>query len=49
VLRFTKTLYTKEVELEKHQSYMLGVVDLTSENRALNDFMRPISENRSLF
>jgi hypothetical protein len=49
VLRFTKTLYTKELELEKHQSYMLGVVDLTSENRALNDFMRPISENRSLF
>jgi len=39
VLRFTKTLYTKEVELEKHPSYMLGVVDLTSENQALADFM----------
>ena len=39
VLRFTKTPYTKEVELEKHPSYMLGVVDLTSENPALTDFM----------
>jgi hypothetical protein len=39
VLRFTKTLYTKEVELEKHPTYMLGVADLTSENHALNEFM----------
>ena len=38
-LRFTKTLYTKEVELEKHPSYMLGVADLTSENHAITDFM----------
>ncbi len=39
VLRFTSTPYTKEVELEKHPSYMLGVVDLISESRALTDFM----------
>src|SRR5665647_913033 len=39
VLRFTKTPYTKEVELEKHPTYMLGVADLTSENHALNEFM----------
>jgi Rad51 len=35
VLRFTKTPYTKEVELEKHPAYMLGVADLTSENEVL--------------
>jgi hypothetical protein len=39
VMRFTKTPYTKEVELEKHPSYILGVADLTSENQALTDFM----------
>jgi len=39
VLRFTKTPYTQEVELEKHPSYMLGVVDLTSQNQALTDFI----------
>jgi hypothetical protein len=49
VLRFTKTPYTKEVELEKHPSYMLGVVDLTTENRALIDFMGPISEGKNYF
>jgi Rad51 len=49
VLRFTKTPYTKEVELEKHPSYMLGVVDLTTENRALTDFMGPISEGKNYF
>ncbi len=38
VLRFTKTPYTKEVELEKHPSYMLGVADLTSESQVLNDW-----------
>ncbi|MCW4023601.1 MAG: hypothetical protein NWF01_01015 [Candidatus Bathyarchaeota archaeon] len=38
VLRFTKTPYTKEVELEKHPSYILGVADLTSENQVLTDF-----------
>lgn len=49
VLRFTKTPYTKEVELEKHPSYMLGVVDLTSENRALTGFMGPINDNPNYF
>ena len=49
VLRFTKTPYTKEVELEKHPSYMLGVVDLTTENRALTDFMGLISEGQNYF
>ena len=39
VLRFTKTPYTKEVELEKHPTYMLGVADLTSDNQVLTDFM----------
>jgi len=38
VLRFTKTPYTCEVELEKHPSYMLGIVDFTPETRALTDF-----------
>jgi hypothetical protein len=38
VLRFTKTPYTKEVELEKHPSYILGVADLTSDNQVLTDF-----------
>ena len=38
VLRFTKTLYTSEVELEKHPSYMLGVVDFTPEVQTSNDF-----------
>jgi hypothetical protein len=49
VLRFTKTPYTKEVELEKHPSYMLGVADLTSENQALTDFMGSISEGKDYF
>lgn len=49
VLRFTKTPYTKEVELEKHPFYMLGVVDLTTENRALTDFMGSISEGQNYF
>ena len=49
VLRFTKTPYTKEVELEKHPSYMLGVADLTSENQALTDFMGPISRGKDYF
>ena len=49
VLRFTKTPYTKEVELEKHPSYMLGVADLTSENQSLTDFMGPISRGKDYF
>jgi hypothetical protein len=38
VLRFAKTPYTSEVELEKHPSYMLGVVDFAPENKTLTDF-----------
>ncbi len=38
VLRFTKTLYTSEVELEKHPSYMLGVVDFNPEIQTSTDF-----------
>jgi hypothetical protein len=49
VLRFTKTLYTKEVELEKHPSYLLGVVDLTSDNQTLTDFMGTDRMNRIVF
>jgi hypothetical protein len=49
VLRFTKTPYTKEVELEKHPSYMLGVVDLTSENKVLTDFMASKRESQNYF
>jgi hypothetical protein len=49
VLRFTKTPYTKEVELEKHPSYMLGVADLTSENQVLTDFMGAVKDNPNYF
>ena len=49
VLRFTKTPYTKEVELEKHSSYMLGVADLTSENQALTDFMGSVKDTQNYF
>ena len=45
VLRFTKTLYTSEVELEKHPSYMLGVVDFTPEIKTLTDFADTSSRN----
>jgi hypothetical protein len=33
VLRFTKTPYTSEVELEKHPTYMLGVAEFSETNR----------------
>lgn len=33
VLRFTKTLYTSEIELEKHPTYMLGVGEFSETNR----------------
>jgi hypothetical protein len=49
VLRFSKTPYTKEVELEKHPSYILGVADLTSENQALTDFMVTARDNKDYF
>ena len=38
VLRFTKTAYTSEFELEKHPSYMLGVVEFNPETKASTDF-----------
>lgn len=38
ILRFTKTPYTSEVELEKHPSYMLGVVDFIPEIKTLSAF-----------
>lgn len=39
VLCFTKTKYTREVALEKHSNYVLGVAELPSENLTLTDFM----------
>jgi len=38
ILRHTKTPYTSEIELEKHPSYMLGVMDFNYENKTLTDF-----------
>ena len=38
VLRFTKTPYTSEVELEKHSSYMLGVAEYTPEIKKLTHY-----------
>jgi RecA/RadA recombinase len=38
VLRFTKTPYTSEVELEKHPTYMLGVAEFNPEVKTLADF-----------
>jgi RecA/RadA recombinase len=38
VLRIARTPYTSEAELEKHPSYMLGVVDFAPENKTLTDF-----------
>jgi hypothetical protein len=48
VLRFTKTPYTSEVELEKHPSYMLGVVDFEPENQTLTDFAPTSIDNATL-
>ncbi len=39
VLSFSKTLYTSEIELEKHPSYVLGIADFPSENMTLMNFM----------
>ena len=39
VLAFTKTLYTREITLEKHPSFVLGTAELPSENLTLTDFM----------
>jgi hypothetical protein len=41
VLRFTKTPYTSEVELEKHPTYMLGVAEFTPEIQKLCEFAVP--------
>jgi len=38
ILRHTKTTYTSEIELEKHPSYMLGIMDFRPENKTLTDF-----------
>ncbi|MDR0373701.1 MAG: hypothetical protein LBI79_09190 [Nitrososphaerota archaeon] len=38
ILRYTKTQYTSDIELEKHPSYMLGIVDFRPENKTLTDF-----------
>jgi hypothetical protein len=39
VMSFSQTTYTREVNLEKHQSFMLGTAELPSENLTLTDFM----------
>ncbi|HSQ48391.1 MAG TPA: hypothetical protein VLL96_01760 [Candidatus Deferrimicrobiaceae bacterium] len=39
VLCFAKTKYAREVALEKHPRYMLGVAELPSEKLTLTDFM----------
>jgi hypothetical protein len=38
ILRHTKTTYTSEIELEKHPSYILGVMDFRPEITTLTDF-----------
>jgi hypothetical protein len=48
ILRFTKTPYTSEVELEKHPSYMLGVVDFEPENQTLTNFASTTLDNATL-
>ena len=39
VLSLSKTMYTREVTLEKHPSFVLGTAELPSENLTLTDFM----------
>ena len=39
VLAFSKTAYTREVSLEKHPYFMLGTMEMPSENLTLTDFM----------
>ena len=38
-LSFSKTTYTREVNLEKHPNFTLGNAELPSENLTLTDFM----------
>jgi hypothetical protein len=39
VLSLTKTIYTREIALEKHPRFVLGSAELPSENLTLTDFM----------
>jgi hypothetical protein len=39
VLSFSKTMYTREVTLEKHPRFALGAAELPSENLTLTSFM----------
>jgi hypothetical protein len=39
VLSFSKTMYTRELTLEKHPHFVLGTAELPSENQTLTDFM----------
>jgi hypothetical protein len=39
VLYFAKTPYAKQIALEKHSVYKLGITELPSENRTLTDYM----------
>ncbi|MCL2642293.1 MAG: hypothetical protein FWD52_02080 [Candidatus Bathyarchaeota archaeon] len=38
LVRLTKTPYTSEIELEKHPTYMLGIMDFRPENKTLTTF-----------
>ncbi len=46
VIRFTKTPYTSEVELEKHPSYMLGVAEFSPETQRITDYTTISSVNK---
>jgi hypothetical protein len=39
LIRLTKTPHTSEIELEKHPTYMLGVIDFKPENKMIADFL----------
>ena len=45
VLSVSKTMYTREVTLEKHPSFMLGTAELPGENLTLTDFMGDPNRN----
>ncbi|MCL2135463.1 MAG: hypothetical protein FWH37_07940 [Candidatus Bathyarchaeota archaeon] len=45
-ISFNKTLYTSEIELEKHPTYILGVADYPTENTPLTDY---INKQQTLF
>lgn len=48
LIRFSKTPYTSEIELEKHPSYMLGVNEY-SDNKRITDYNCTISKSSSSF